>query len=172
MKIKIFGDKPTVNSGNRRRLLRFLLAGSGLAALSSRVSSAQEEGDDLRFPGDPAEHKLVYQFNKADPDYQQHVLFSVGAVLRKYEDNVKLVVTCFGPGIHILAKKPQRPVSEEIRQKVASLADYGVEFHACGNTMKSLNWTQADLLPFAKYVDVGAADLMELQEQGFAYVSW
>jgi hypothetical protein len=38
--------------------------------------------------------------------------------------------------------------------------------------MKSLKWTEADLLPFAKRVEVGAADLMELQEQGYAYISW
>ncbi|HEY0720889.1 MAG TPA: DsrE family protein, partial [Gammaproteobacteria bacterium] len=77
-----------------------------------------------------------------------------------------------GPGIHILAKSPKRPVSKEISQRVASLVQYGVEFHACGNTMQSLGWTQDDLLPFAKVVEVGAADLMELQEQGYAYVSW
>jgi intracellular sulfur oxidation DsrE/DsrF family protein len=47
-----------------------------------------------------------------------------------------------------------------------------VEFHACANTMKSLGWTEEDLLPFAQVVDVGAADLMELQEQGYAYISW
>ena len=82
------------------------------------------------------------------------------------------MVTCFGPGIHILARRPLRPVSEEIRQRVSSLSHYGVEFHACGNTMKSLNWTRDDLVPFARVVEVGAADLLELQEQGYAYLSW
>jgi hypothetical protein len=126
----------------------------------------------LRFPGDEPQHKVVYQFNKVDPDYQQHVLFSVGEMVRKYGDNVSIVVTCFGPGIHILALKPQRPVSEEIRQRVSSLNEYGVKFHACGNTMKSLNWTEKDLVPFAQVVEVGAADMMELQEKGYAYISW
>ena len=63
-------------------------------------------------------------------------------------------------------------MKEELRQRVSSLAKYGVEFHACGNTMKSLGWTEDDLLPFAKVVEVGAADIMELQEQGYAYISW
>ncbi len=159
----------------RRRFLTTALAGGGAVALgaSSGVqANTDAEDEELRFPGDPPDHKVVYQFNKGEQDYHQHVLFSAGAMLRKYGDNIKIVVVCFGPGIHVLAKNPQRPVSDETRQRVSSLAQYGVEFHACGNTLKSLNWTQDDLHPFAKYVEVGAADLMELQEQGFAYISW
>ncbi len=134
---------------------------------------AQDGGvDDLIFPGDEPAHKVVYQFNKADEAYQKAVLFSVGAMLRKYGDNIRIVVVAIGPGIHILAKNPKRPVPEEIRQRVSSLAQYGVEFHACGNTMKALKWTDDDLLPFAQRVEVGAAALMELQEQGYAYISW
>jgi len=164
----------TGTDGGRRRLLGALLAGSGLAALSGRKANAQAEEslDDMRFPGDPPDHKLVYQFNKGDQDYHQHVLFSVGAVLRTYSDAAHLVVTCFGPGIHILAKKPGREVSEETAMRVSSLAQYGVEFHACNNTLKSLGWTEEDLLPFATVVDSGAVDLMLLQEEGYSYISW
>lgn len=163
-----------VVSRPRRRLLGSF--GVALAALGmQRAARAGEEAtslDEPVFPGDEPAHKMVYQFNKGDAEYQEHVLFSVGAMLRKYGDNIRLVVTCFGPGIHILARRPLRPVSEEIRQRVSSLSHYGVEFHACGNTMKSLNWTRDDLVPFARVVEVGAADLLELQEQGYAYLSW
>lgn len=133
---------------------------------------AGDEDEELRFPGDPPDHKLVYQFNKADEAYQKTVLFSVGAMLRKYGDNIHIVVVAIGPGLHILAKEPRRPVSEETRQRVSSLSQYGVEFHACGNTMKALHWEAKDMLPFASIVEVGASDLMELQEDGYAYISW
>jgi hypothetical protein len=162
-------DMPAAVSLVRRRLLAALAAG-GLLSLPAQ---AQEKKDEtLRFPGDPPENLVVYQFNKADAEYHDHVVFSVGAMLRQYGDNIKIVVTAIGPGIHILLKQPKRPVSQTIREKVASLADYGVEFHACGNTLKSLNLTEKDLVPFAKLVEVGASDLMELQKKGFAYISW
>jgi intracellular sulfur oxidation DsrE/DsrF family protein len=155
---------------SRRRLLGGLLAGSSLAALStSRAARAEEE---LRFPGEEPEHKLVYQFNQADEEYQKHILFSVGAMLRKWGDNIHIVVVAIGPGIHVLAKHPKRPVSKDIHERVSSLHAYGVEFHACGNTMKSLKWEDKDMLPLAKVVEVGASDLMELQEKGYAYISW
>jgi intracellular sulfur oxidation DsrE/DsrF family protein len=115
---------------------------------------------------------VVYQFNQPDEEYQHHVLFSAGALLREYGDDIKIVITAFGPGIHILLKQPQRPVAKEIKDRVQSLSVYGVEFHACGNTLKALNLTTEDLLPFAKYVSAGAADLMELQQKGYAYISW
>jgi len=141
----------------------------------SQTRAAENETSqdgELRFPGDPTDNKVVYQFNKEDETYHNAVLFSVGAMLRKYGDNIHIIVVGIGPGIHILAKNPKRPVSNTVRERVASLLQYGVEFHACGNTMKSLGWTEKDMLESAKIVEVGAADLMELQQQGYAYISW
>lgn len=159
----------------RRRLLTALLSFTTGMLASRQVSSAgadTDTGTEMRFPGDPTDHNVVYQFNKADARYHDGVLFSVAEVLRKYNDNVTIVVTAIGPGLHILAKKPSRPVSDNVQEKVKSLADYGVKFHACGNTMKSLKWTKDDLYDFAEVVDVGAVDLIELQEKGYSYISW
>jgi hypothetical protein len=153
---------------HRRRLLQWLAATTAVAALPTR---AEAELIDRELLGEP-EHKVVYQFNKADPAYMEAILFSVGEMLRKHGDNIHLVVTAIGPGIHILAKTPLRPVTEEIRQRVASLAAYGVSFHACGNTMRALDWSESDMLEFAEVVDIGADDLMQLQEQGYTYISW
>lgn len=164
-----------LNQQRRSFFGKLLATSGGLFALviTGKAKAAEgESAEELRFPGDEPEHKVVYQFNKSEAEYHEHVLFSVGAMIRKYGDNIKVVVTCFGPGLHILAKNPGRPVAEEIRQRVSSLEQYGVEFHACGNTMKSLKWTEKDLFPFAKVVEVGASDLLELQEQGYAYISW
>jgi len=151
----------------RRKLLQWLGAGTGLAT----VAGSRAEPIDRELFDDPI-HRLVYQLNKADPDYMEHVLFSVGAMLRKYGDEVHLVVTAIGPGLHVLGKKPGRPIPELVRQRVSSLAAYGVSFHACGNTMKSLGWEKKDLLDFAEVVEIGADDLMLLQEQGYSYISW
>lgn len=156
--------------GHQYFLFTLLIALFGWGAMGAVFASDEDEA--LRFPGDPPDHKVVYQFNKADEAYQKAVLFSVGAMLRKYGDNIHIVVVAIGPGLHILAREPKRPVDEETRQRVSSLSQYGVEFHACGNTMKALGWEAKDMLPFATIVEVGASDLMELQEDGYAYISW
>ena len=161
----------------RRKLLAAiagLLAGTVVTRQASAQAAAEapeESLDDLRFPGDPTEHNVIYQLNKSSEQYHDGVLFSVGEMLRKYNDNITIVVTAFGPGIHVLAKNPTRPVSKKNRQRVKSLADYGVVFHACGNTLDSLGWDKDDLYDFVEIVQVGAADLLEHQEKGFAYIS-
>jgi len=158
---------------SRRKLLTGL-AGLVAGAFTARQVVAEQVDDssaELRFPGDPTDHNVVYQLNKSSEKYHDAVLFSAGEMLRKYNDNVTIVITAFGPGIHVLAKKPTRAVSDKNKQKVKSLADYGVKFHACGNTLDSLGWTKDDLYDFVEIIQVGAADLLELQEQGYGYIS-
>ena len=151
----------------RRRVLSLTaLFGAGLAA-----KAVQAHHTDTHFE-DSSPHKLVYQCNKADPEYLDHILFSCGEMLRKYGDDIELVVAAFGPGIHLLGKTPGRAISRLQQQRAASLSDYGVAFHACGNTMKSLGWSENDLVDFAKVVPIGVDDIMQLQEKGFAYMSW
>lgn len=158
-----------MSSPNRSRRSLLSLAGlSGLGLFATR--NAQASDNSMRF-GD-VEHKLVYQCNKADDEYIGHILFSVGEMVRKYGDNIDIVVTAFGPGVQLLGKHPTRPIAKIQQQRVQSLALYGVSFHACGNTMKSLGWEKKDMLDEASIVDIGAVDLMTLQEQGYAYISW
>lgn len=152
---------------SRRRALKSL----GLLGSLFALPQARAHHTDTHFE-DASAHKIVYQCNKADTDYLRSVLFSVGELLRKYGDDVEIVVAMIGPGLHLIAKEPGRPVSEELRQRASSLAQYGIAFHACGNTMKSLGWTDKDLQPYAKVVPIGVDDIMLLQEQGFAYMSW
>lgn len=155
--------------GNPRR--GFLKWGAALAGAVAVGRTAHADHTPTHF-GETVAHKIVYQCNKADADYLNHIMFSVGEMVRKYGDDIWIVVTAFGPGLHILGKKPEREIPQEIMERVESLAAYGVHFHACGNTMKSLGWTEKDLTEFAKVVPIGVDDLMQLQEQGFAYVSW
>lgn len=126
-----------------------------------------------RFPGDPAEHKAVYMFNKADPGYQTSILNSIQAMIKKYGDNVEIAVVAIGPGLHVLAKEPKREVDALTYERVAGFAkDYNVRWIACGNTMNTIHWSHSDMRPFAEYAEVGAAALMELQEEGFKPLVW
>ncbi|WP_297365067.1 DsrE family protein [Acidiferrobacter sp.] len=164
------GDKRTFNPGRRR----IIAAAGGVAAAmgSGAAFAGSADSLDLTFPGQKAKHHIVYQLNQADHGYQQHILSSVQAMLRYYGSSIHIVVTCFAEGISVVLKKPVRPVAKSIRVGVASLHDYGVEFHGCGNTLRTLKLTKSALLPLATYVPMGAADLMELQHKGYAYIAW
>jgi intracellular sulfur oxidation DsrE/DsrF family protein len=121
---------------------------------------------------DDGVHRVVYQCSEPGPDAYTHLLFSVAQLKEKYDDKIEIVVTCLGPGIHLLAKQPQREVPAGAVDKMVYLDLAGVRFHACGNTMDALGWTAADMHDFVKVVPIGAEDLMLLQEQGYAYLKW
>ena len=149
-----------------------VLASSLLLAsilLAASVHAAEEE---LKFPGEDPAHKIIYHFNKADDEYHLAVLNTVRNMLRKYGDDISIVVSVMGPGIHLLLKEPVKPVSKDARDQAESLAFYGVKFHACGNTLKALHKTDKDVVDYASIVEVGVSDLLEHQQKGYAYISW
>jgi intracellular sulfur oxidation DsrE/DsrF family protein len=150
----------------RRHFLSLL----GLGGASLTLNKAHAHHTESHFE-DKSTHKLVYQCNKADHDYIDSILFSCGELLRKYGDDIELVITAIGPGLNLLAKRPRRAISTLQQQRVKSLSEYGVRFQACGNTMKSMNWGEQDLFEFAEIVPIGYDSIMLLQEQGFSYIS-
>ncbi|MHB1565437.1 MAG: DsrE family protein [Acidiferrobacter sp.] len=165
------GDDSRQFDPRRRRLM--VAAGGVVAAVGSGAALANSvDSLNLTFPGQKAQHFIVYQLNQAGHAYQQHILSSVQALLRHYDTSIRIVVTCFGPGISVVLKKPVQPVARAIQVGVRSLNDYGVVFHGCGNTLRTIHLPRSALLPFVQYVPMGAADLMELQHKGYAYIAW
>ena len=159
----------TSDSLPRRQLLTAVAAAATAgAALPTRAAAAPAPASD-----DGPPHKVVYQINRHEPEYQQAILNSIGAMLKKYVDDVRIVVVVWGPGIHLLAKKPKRPVPKVLQQRVRDMnQSYGIEFIACGNTMHTIGWEKEDMLDIARVEEVGAAAIMELQEKGYAYIAW
>jgi intracellular sulfur oxidation DsrE/DsrF family protein len=155
------------------RLLALGAASTAAASTGSLAAATAKPRLSPPLPADDVPHKIVYQLNRAEPAYQEAILNSIGAMLKKYVDDVAIAVVVWGPGIHLLAKKPQRPVPELHQQRVISMAQaYGVQFIACGNTMHSVGWTAEDMLDMVQIEEVGVAAVMELQERGYAYLAW
>lgn len=149
---------------------RYFLSLLGLAGAGLTANRAQAHHTDTHFE-DKSAHRLVYQCNKAEQHYIESVLFSCGEMLRKHGDDIELVVAVFGPGLNLLALQPKRAISSLHQLRVKSLIEYGVRFQACGNTMKTMGWTAQDLLEDVEIVSVGVDGIMQLQEQGFSYIS-
>ncbi len=54
--------------------------------------------------------------------------------------------------------------------RMKKLADAGVVFAECENTMKKKNVTKEQLLPFATTTDSGIAEVIRKQEAGWSYI--
>ena len=109
--------------------------------------------------------KLVVQVSDNDPKKWNLALNNMKNVqdaLGKDKVDVELVV--YGPGIDML--KLESIAGNRVNEAVAA----GIKVVACENTMDAQKLTKADMLKSISYVPAGVIELMQKQEQGYAYL--
>lgn len=79
-------------------------------------------------------------------------------------DAVDIEIVVYGPGIGML--EVGSPVAPRITAALAS----GTKVVACENTMKGHKLTPADMLQGIGYVPSGVVELMQKEQQGYAYI--
>lgn len=115
-----------------------------------------------------APHKIVIQVSTDDPRTQKIALNNAANLQKHYGvDEVAIEIVAFGPGLGLLTKKSGQA------DRVEGLAMLDITFSACGNTMAAVqkkSGAMPTLLEGVNQVPAGVARIMELQEQGYAYV--
>lgn len=112
--------------------------------------------------------KLVIQVSTADALTQKIALNNAVNVQKSLGmDNVEVEIVAYGPGLSLLTKKSKQA------QRVTSLAMQDITFSACANTMAKVTKKSGKkpvLLEGVKVVPAGVLRIMELQQQGYAYI--
>jgi intracellular sulfur oxidation DsrE/DsrF family protein len=143
------------------------MIGSKLKALIFIVMAACIPLKALAAEFDP-EHKIVIQVSTDDPRMQKIALNNAVALQKTYGlDNIAVEIVAYGLGLSLLTKKSGQA------DRVESLAMSDITFSACGNTMNKVaekSGKMPVLLEGVGQVPAGVARIMELQEQGYAYV--
>ncbi len=113
-------------------------------------------------------HKVVIQVSTDDPRTQKIALNNAVNLQKLYGiDNIKIEIVAYGPGLGLLTTKSKQA------DRVKSLAVQEITFSACHNTMKGVKRKTGKmpvLLEGVGMVTAGVARIIELQEQGYAYV--
>jgi len=113
-------------------------------------------------------HKVVIQVSSADETVQKIALNNAVNVQKALgPENVAIEVVAYGPGLSILT-----PKSAESK-RVPDLAMQDITFSACGNTMKKMakkSGKEPKLVDGVSVVPAGVIRIMELQQQGYAYI--
>ena len=78
--------------------------------------------------------------------------------------NVDIEIVAYGPGIGML--KLDSPVANRVDEASAA----GVKVMACENTMKGQKLARSDMLGSVGYVNAGVVEIMQRQQQGWAYI--
>ena len=139
-----------------RRLLTGVVAVLSLAVAMTAPAQA---------PQASVRPKVVLQMSESDPakwnlalNNTKNIQTDLGAA------NVDVELVAYGPGIGML--KADSIVGNRVDEALAA----GVKVVACENTMRAQKLTQDDMLGKISYVQAGVVEIMQRQQQGWAYI--
>ncbi len=118
-------------------------------------------------------HHIAIHVNQNDPQVMNMALNNVRNIRKYYDsvgDEVVIEVVAYGPGLNMFIPD-KSPVEDRI--KTLSLEIENLSFSACGNTRRKMSRKLGHEVPIMEEVQVvpsGVVRLVELQEQGYAYV--
>ncbi len=109
--------------------------------------------------------RVVIQVSDAEPakwnlalNNAHNIQTDIGA------SNVDIEIVAYGPGIGMLKS------DSVVGNRIDEAGKAGVKILACDNTMRGQKLTHADMLPGIGYVAAGVVELMQRQQQGWAYI--
>ena len=112
-------------------------------------------------------HRVVMHLNSGDEKVQRGALNNIRNLYQEVgREHVRVELVVHGAGLTLLTKKDSTLATELAQLKTA----YDVEFTACSNTMKVQGLTRADLIDQVDRTVPAMVRLMELQEEGWAYI--
>ena len=79
-------------------------------------------------------------------------------------ENVDIEIVAYGPGIGMLK------IDSPVANRVAEASAAGVKIMACENTMTGQKLAHGDMLSGIGYVNAGVVEIMQRQQQGWAYL--
>lgn len=145
-----------------------------LPALAVSISGpAGATGEAPQVAKAAAVHKLAIHVDENDPARMNMALNNAQNARAYYEsrgEKVIIEIVAYGPGLTMF-RKDSSPVADRIG--MMAMEDPDMAFSACGNTHAAMSrkaGKEVELLPEAKIVPSGVVRLMELQEEGYAYI--
>ncbi len=138
-------------------MIRKALPLLALAAMLAYVAPAQAQ--------QAPRARVVMQVSDNDPakwnlalNNAKNVQADLGAA------NVDIEIVAYGPGIGMLK------ADSIVANRVGDAMSAGVRVVACENTLVNQKISKDDMLPKIDYVAAGVVELMQKQQQGWAYI--
>jgi intracellular sulfur oxidation DsrE/DsrF family protein len=113
--------------------------------------------------------KVVYHLSEGIPQASR----AIGNIRNHLnaDPTAKIVVVTHGLGIDFLLEGATNQQDQPFAGAVADLANKGVEFRVCNNTLVARKIDASKLVPEAKVVPSGVAEVAKLQaREGFVYL--
>ena len=165
---------------NSSRLSRIALAGAA-ATLAGLLLAPGAEAQTVKQAAQAkpakasaeATHKVAIQVNQNDKAVMDLALNNAKNIIEFYKgkgEPVAIEIVTYGPGLHML-----RADTSPVKDRIAPMAleNRNLKFIACANTQANQSKAegkQVTLISEATVMPSGVVRLMELQNQGYAYI--
>lgn len=129
------------------------------------AAAAETRKVDARATPAAAQNRIVIQINEDDSKKWHAVLANIRNIQAELgARNVKIAVVAIGYGLGMLTAESL--AANGVQDALAT----GVEFLACGNSMKAQQVDKGDLVDGVGIAQAGYVELMRRQQQGWAYL--
>jgi len=113
----------------------------------------------------PPQNRIVVQVSDADPAKWNLALNNARNLQADFgAKNVEIEIVAYGPGIGMLRSE------SIVANRVGDALGAGVKIVACENTMHAQKLVKTDMLDGIGYVGAGVVEIMQRQQQGWAYL--
>ena len=110
-------------------------------------------------------NRIVVQVNEDGARKWNDVLVNIHNIqVEMGANNIALVVVAIGPGLGML--KADSLAANGVQEALAT----GVEFVACGNSMRAQKLTKDDLVDGVTVSIAGYVEILQRQQQGWVYL--
>jgi hypothetical protein len=135
----------------------------GATSLTATAATPNKVGAGKTAPA--AKNRIVIQINEDNSKKWHEVLVSIKNIQTELgPKNVAIALVAIGPGLGMLTAESL--AANGVQDALAA----GVEFVACGNSMKAQKITKDDLAEGVSVSVAGYVELMQRQQQGWAYL--
>ncbi|MDE2576625.1 MAG: DsrE family protein [Rhodospirillales bacterium] len=119
------------------------------------------------------EHRVTFQVSSNDKAVMNLTLNNIGNLQNEFHklgQTVQMELVAFGPGLNML-RDDTSPVKARLTQMKEAMPN--LTLSACNNTKMAMERAEGHeiiILPVARIVPAGIVRLINLQEQGWAYI--
>jgi intracellular sulfur oxidation DsrE/DsrF family protein len=137
--------------------LCFMLSSLGTASAAEKVGAGKT--------APTTQNRIVIQINEENVKKWNEVLVNIHNIQNELgAKNVAIALVAIGPGLGMLTAESL--AANGVQDALAA----GVEFVACGNSMKAQKLAKEDLTEGVKVSIAGYVELMKRQQAGWAYL--
>ncbi len=132
---------------------------------AAQAAAPQAKTDSAAPTAAALKNRIVVQVNEDGVRKWNDILVNIHNIQREMgEKNIAIAVVAIGPGLGML--KADSLAANGVQEALAT----GVEFVACGNSMRAQKLTKDDLVDGVTTSIAGYVEIMQRQQRGWAYL--